>query len=151
MRFVCMHGRMIPVGHWFERLVFVIKGGLGVYIHNVWHRVDGGPHGIGSNTSIFKVLHPLQKDKIPLLVWDSGVRHAAVVVGLKTIRARVHVIRYLKLLLDSVFKLVNVGGLLVSLCKTFKLSFSKDGHKATYNGSKHVSGKPSKAVSCDLG
>ena len=58
MRFVCMHGHAVPMGHWFEGLIFVIKGGLSVYLHNIWHRVNGGPHSVGGNMPIFEVPYP---------------------------------------------------------------------------------------------
>ena len=138
MRFIHVHGCAVPVGHWFEGLIFIVKGGLGVYVHDIGHRVDGGPHGIGGDMPILKVSHPFQENKVALFIGDLGVGCTTIIVSLEAIGACVHIVRYLKLLFDMVFKLLDAGPLFVSFCKVFNIPLSEGGHKATYDGSEHI-------------
>ena len=58
VQLVGMHGGAIPMGHGFKGLVFVVEGGFGIYVHNVQHRIDGGPHGISSDAPVVEVSYP---------------------------------------------------------------------------------------------
>ena len=87
-----MHGCTIPMGHRLEGLVFVVERWFCINIHDVWHCIDGGPHGIGGNAPILEVSYPFWKDKITFFIGNSGVGGASIVVGFKAVGARVHVV-----------------------------------------------------------
>ena len=147
MSFIGIHGGPVPMGHGFERLIFVVKGGFGVYVHDIWHRVDGGPHGVGGNVPVVKVSYPFQGYEVPIFVWDSGIGGAAVVIGFKPVGTGVHVVRYFEFFLDSIFKLLDTESLFVLCGKVVKVSLLKGCHESPYNPPKHVCGEPRELVS----
>ena len=151
MCFIGVHSGAEPLGHRFEGFVLVVEGGLGVYVHNVRHRVDGGPHGIGSDASVVEVLYPFWGHQKAIFVGNSGIGGAAVVIGFEPFRTGVHVVRYFELLFESVFELLDAGLLLVFLGESFNVSFLKGGHQASYDGPKHVSGESIELVGTGLG
>ena len=151
MGVVGVQGCAIPLGHWFERFILVVERWFGIDVDDVWHRVDWGAHRVGSDASIFKVLDPLWLHKIAIFVGDASVRGASFVIGFKPFGARVHVIRYLELLLNAVFKLLDAGSLLVCFGESLDIAFSEGGHQASYDGSKHVFSEPFELVYTCLG
>ena len=151
MCFVGVHGGVVSMGHGFKGLVLVVKGGFSVYVHNVRHRVDGGPHGVSGDASIIKVSYPLWRYEVPFFVGDSGVGSAAVVVGFEPIGTGVHVIQYLELLPDMVFKILDAGSFLVLFSEVANISFLEGGHQATYDASEHIHGKSCKLFSTHRG
>ena len=146
-----MHGHMEPVGHWLEGFIIIIKRGFCVYVHDVRHCVDGGPHGVGGNAPVVKVLYPFWQNEVSLFVWDLGIGCAMLIVGLKAVGASVHVMGYFKFFLNAVFELLDMGCLFVLFCKVINIPLAEGGHETVYDGPKHVSHEPCKAVSCNLG
>ena len=59
MSLIHVHSCVIPVRHRLEGFVIIIEGGLCEYVHDVRHRVDGGPHGVGGDVSVVEILYPL--------------------------------------------------------------------------------------------
>ena len=151
MGFIGVHGGAVPMGHGFEGFILIIKGGLGVYVHDVWHRVDGGPHGISGDAPVIEVSYPFWRHKVAIFVRDSGVGGTAVVVGLEAVGAGMHVIRYFKFFLDTVFKFLDASSFLVLFSKVFEIPLPEGGHQAAYNGSEHVCGESCKLFSAYLG
>ena len=149
--FVGMHGGAVPMGHGFEGFIFVVERGFSVYVHNIWHRVDGGPHGISGDAPVVEVSDPFWRHEIAVFVRDSGIGGAAVVIGLEPVGAGVHVVRYFELLLDTVFKFLDAGSFLVLFSEVFDISLPEGGHQAAYNGSEHVCGEFCKLFSTNLG
>ena len=150
MGFVGVHGGSEPLGHGFEGLVLIVEGGLGIYVHNVRHRVDGGPHSVGGDASVVEVSHPFRGHQVTIFVGDLGVGGTSVVVGFESLGAGVYVIRYFELLLKCIFEFLDAGLLLIFLSEPLDVSFSEGGDKTPYHGPKHVSGKPIELVSTGL-